>query len=94
MDIVHGDGVGQEYASESRDNLLVARAGSRGSRYQDANHLSPYRNFGLPSPALGTHAYDDNDGESGSEWDKKGQSAGMTSPYASEDEMVINAAPT
>jgi chitin synthase len=30
-DFIHGDGVGQEYASESRDNLLVARVGSRGS---------------------------------------------------------------
>jgi chitin synthase len=30
-DFIHGDGAGQEYASESRDNLLVARIGSRGS---------------------------------------------------------------
>jgi chitin synthase len=94
-DFTHADGAGQEYASESRDNLLVARVGSRGSRYQDANYLSPYGNLGPPSPALGTPAYNDNDGESGSEWDKKGQSAGVTSPYASkEGGMVINAAPT
>lgn len=95
-DFTHAEGMGQGgYANESRDNLLVARAGSRGSRYQDPNHSTAYGNFGLPSPSLGTPAYDDNDRESGSEWDKKGQSAGVTSsPYISKErEMIVNAAP-
>ncbi|KAJ8594536.1 hypothetical protein M405DRAFT_480198, partial [Rhizopogon salebrosus TDB-379] len=94
-DFTHAEGMGHGgYANESRDNLLVARAGSRGSRYQDANHIAPYGNLGMPSPGLGTPAYEDNDAESASEWDKKGQSAGTSPPYGSkEGEMIINAAP-
>ena len=30
-DLIYGGGAGQEYASESRDNLLVTHVGSRGS---------------------------------------------------------------
>ncbi|KAG0695993.1 glycosyltransferase family 2 protein [Suillus ampliporus] len=94
-DFTHADGGGGGYASESRDNLLVARASSRGSRYQDPNRLAPYAHAGLPSPSLGVPSYDDNDAESGSEWDKKGGSPGVgSSPLISkEGEMVINKAP-
>ena len=92
-DYTHGDGVGQGYVNESRDNLLVSR-GSRGSRYQSANNLAPYGSLALSSPGLGTPPYDD-DGGSGSEWDKKGQDAGVPSSYMSkEGEMVVHAAPT
>jgi chitin synthase len=48
----------------------------------------------MPSPGLGTPAYENNDAESASEWNKNGQSAGASLPYGSkEGEMIINAAP-
>lgn len=94
-DFTHADGVHGGYANESKDNLLVARASSRGSRFQDPNRLAPYGNAGLPSPALGIPAYDDNDAESASEWDKKGGSPGMGSPpfMSKEGDMIVNKAP-
>ena len=79
--------------NESRDNLLIARVGSRGSRYQDPNQHIPYGVSGLPSPNIRAPAYTDPDGW-GSEWDKKGGSPGGSPPYRSkEGAMAVNAAP-
>ncbi|KIJ69713.1 glycosyltransferase family 2 protein [Hydnomerulius pinastri MD-312] len=94
----HPDGAGPD--NESRDNLLVARVGSRGSRYQDPNQAQhvPYGVAGLPSPGLGAPAYTDNEDGWGSEWDKKGgsRSPGGSPPYASKEGggMIVNPAPT
>lgn len=82
--------------NESRDNLLIARVGSRGSRYQDPNnHQVPYGVSGLPSPNVRTPAFTDAEDGWGSEWDKKAGSPGGPSPYVSkEGGMTVNAAPT
>ena len=81
--------------NESRDNLLIARVGSRGSRYQDPNQHVPYGVSGLPSPNIRTPAFTDPEDGWGSEWDKKGGSPGGSSPYTSkEGAMIVNAAPT
>ncbi|KAF8839315.1 glycosyltransferase family 2 protein [Paxillus ammoniavirescens] len=93
----HPDGPGHDGPdNESRDNLLIARVGTHGSRYQDPNQNLPYGVSGLPSPNLGAPAYTDNeDGYGwGSEWDKKGGSPGGSPPAASKEAgMVVKPAP-
>ncbi|KAH7887285.1 glycosyltransferase family 2 protein [Phlebopus sp. FC_14] len=80
--------------NESRDNLLIARVGSHGSRYQDPNQNIPYGGAGLLSPGIGAPAYTDHEVGWGSEWDKKGGNPGGTPSLASkEGGMVINPAP-
>ena len=80
--------------NESRDNLLIARVGSRGSRYQDPNQHVPYGVSGLPSPNLRTPAYTDPEDGWGSEWDKKGGSPGGSSPFPSKEAAItVKAAP-
>ena len=81
--------------NESRDNLLIARVGSRGSRYQDPNQQVPYGVSGLPSPNIRTPAYTDPEDGWGSEWDKKEGSPGGSPPYPSKEGagMAINVAP-
>ena len=102
--MVGGGDAGTEYThqdagpdNESRDNLLIARTGTRGSRYQDANEAMPYGSSGLRSPSVGAPAYTD-EGEPGwkSEWDKKGASgSGVRGPLPSTKEggMIVNNAP-
>ena len=91
----HTDTHGNEILdNESRDNLLIARVGSHGSRYQDPNQQVPYGVSGLPSPNIRTPAFADPEDGWGSEWDKKGGSPGGSSPYTSkEGSMAVNAAP-
>lgn len=94
----HTDTHGHEILdNESRDNLLIARVGSRGSRYQDPNQQQhvPYGVSGLPSPNIRTPAFTDPEDGWGSEWDKKGGGPGGSSPYApKEGTTAVNAAPT
>ena len=105
--VVGGGDAGTEYThqdvapdNESKDNLLIARVGTRGSRYQDANQAMPYGSSGLRSPSVGAPAYTD-EGESGwgSEWDKKGASGGIgpgaggSVPPTKEAGMIVNTAP-
>ena len=81
--------------NESRDNLLIARVGSHGSKYQDPNQHIPYGVSGLPSPNIRTPAYTDPGEGWGSEWDKKGGGPGGSPPYPSkEGAMAVNIAPT
>ncbi|KAF8432942.1 glycosyltransferase family 2 protein [Boletus edulis BED1] len=91
----HTDTHGPEILdNESRDNLLIARVGSRGSRYQDPNQHIPYGVSGLPSPNLRTPAYTDPEDGWGSGWDKKGGSPGGSSPYPSKEAaLVLHPAP-
>ncbi|KAG8219096.1 glycosyltransferase family 2 protein [Butyriboletus roseoflavus] len=92
----HTDTHGQDILdNESRDNLLIARVGSRGSKYQVPNQPIPYGVSGLPSPNAGGLAYTDPDDGWGSEWDKKGSSPGGSPPYPSKEAMIAaNTAPT
>ena len=86
----HTDTHGHEVLdNESRDNLLIARVGSRGSKYQDPNQHVPYGVSGLPSPNLRTPAYTDPEDGWGSEWDKKGGSPGGSSPYPSKEAAAV-----
>ncbi|KAG6373915.1 glycosyltransferase family 2 protein [Boletus reticuloceps] len=91
----HTDPHGPEILdNESRDNLLIARVGSRGSRYQDPNQHIPYGVSGLPSPNLRTPAYTDPEDGWGPGWDKKGGSPGGSSPYPSKEAaLAFHAAP-
>ncbi|KAI5987740.1 glycosyltransferase family 2 protein [Pisolithus orientalis] len=81
--------------NESRDNLLIARVGSHGSRYQDPNQVMSYGGSGLLSPNVVAPAYTDEGDGWGSEWGKKGASAGASVPASKEGAggIVISHAP-
>lgn len=63
---------GQGGFYESQDNLLLARTGTQGTNYFDANNLA-YGQGGLRTPGHDVPAYTEQDDGSawGSEWDKK-----------------------
>ncbi|KAH7905136.1 glycosyltransferase family 2 protein [Hygrophoropsis aurantiaca] len=90
----HPDGGHGQYDNESRDNLLLARTGTNGTNYHDANQSAGYGAGGLLSPgnAGGAPAYSDEGW--GSEWDKKGGSPDRSPQLRSkESDMVVNQAP-
>ncbi|KAG9317940.1 glycosyltransferase family 2 protein [Chiua virens] len=92
----HTDTHGHDmFDNASRDNLLIARVGSHGSRYRDPNQQMPYGVSGLPSPNIRGPAYTDPKDGWGSEWDKKAASPSSSTPYLSKEAMVAaNSAPT
>ncbi|KAI6101709.1 glycosyltransferase family 2 protein [Pisolithus croceorrhizus] len=81
--------------NESRDNLLIARVGTHGSRYQDPNQAAPYGGSGLLSPNVVVPAYTDSGDGWGSEWGKKGTSVPGSVPASKEGARgtVANPAP-
>lgn len=81
--------------NESRDNLLIARVGTHGSRYQDPNQAASYGGSGLLSPNVVAPAYTDEGDGWGSEWGKKGTSVPGSVPASKEDAsgMVTHSAP-
>ncbi|EGN94962.1 glycosyltransferase family 2 protein [Serpula lacrymans var. lacrymans S7.3] len=89
-----GGGGNGSFYNESHDNLLVARRGSNGSQYREANQSAAYGLNGPSTPAAGAPAYSDADDGWGSEWDKKGEAGDRTPPFLSkEGGMIVNPAP-
>ncbi|KAG6332690.1 hypothetical protein ID866_6397 [Astraeus odoratus] len=80
--------------NESQDNLLIARVGTHGSRYQDPNQPIPYGASGLHSPNAAVPTFSDEVNGWGSTWDKKGASASGSLAASKEGGgIVVNSAP-